>query len=315
MKLWGGDFTYEHCMWRIPCEFKWDPRFLKDAYLILSETSEVRLRYLTLITPGIRHPRHVVETTVEHGIPFALGVKTIDREKYGPRNGGFSRRLMKARIEMPVHQLTEEVSNVVLVGRWLANLGVTFEKPNTQAVIPRGGGAQWIARAFNYMGLVQAWMQGPSLQVSVYHGGANDSADDDCINVHWDDLSEADYQNIFGYVAGVTRDRDAWMFPADKVMGDLLKSYYGEWNQVRDDIYRRVKEEWCGSPCRGRLQTRKDWKVYFHSPNHGRLVPDRIVNAHFIEEGHARLNRAFGGTWNKTRLCQLDVPEQFRAEC
>ncbi|KAJ7079333.1 hypothetical protein C8R44DRAFT_654185 [Mycena epipterygia] len=314
MQLWGADFTYDYCLWRIPVEFAWDSCFLADAYLVLSETSEVRLRYLTLITPGIRHPRHIVETAVEHGIPFALAVKSTVREKYRPRAGTFSRQLTKARIETPERRLTAEVSSAMLFGRWLANLAVTFEKPQACAVITHGGGTQWIARAFKYMGLVQAWMRGPSMQVSVFHGGANDAADEDCINIHWDDLSEADYQNIFGYVEGVSRDKDAWMFPPDDLMEDLLKHCHGEWNRTCDDVFTHIKAEWCHAPCRGRLRTRRDWKQYFHSANHGRLAPALTVDDLFISEGSSRFKRAFGGTWNKQRLASISVPEVFRRD-
>ncbi|KAJ7081451.1 hypothetical protein C8R44DRAFT_653192 [Mycena epipterygia] len=255
-----------------------------------------------------------METAVEHGIPFALGVKTISREKYRPRAETFSCQLTKACIDTPERRLTAEVSPTILFGYWLGSLGVTFEKPNAIAVVSRGGGAQWIARAFNYMGLVQTWMRGPSMQVSVYHGGANDSADEDCINVHWDELSENDYQNIFGYVEGATRDRDSWMFPPDDMMDNYLKHFYREWNAVCDGIYTRIKAEWCHVPCHRRLRTRKDWKEYFHSANHGRLTPVLTVNTQFIEEGHARLQRAFGGTWNKKRLASIEVPEQFKED-
>ncbi|KAJ7093058.1 hypothetical protein C8R44DRAFT_890836 [Mycena epipterygia] len=43
MQLWGANFTYDYCLWRIPVEFLWDSHLLGDAYLILSKTSEVRL--------------------------------------------------------------------------------------------------------------------------------------------------------------------------------------------------------------------------------------------------------------------------------
>ncbi|KAJ7841667.1 hypothetical protein B0H13DRAFT_1910132 [Mycena leptocephala] len=224
---WGINLSYEHCLWRIPCEFKWSPKFLTDAYIILSETSEVRLRYLTTVDPGIRFPQHVVEIAIEHGIHFKLGVKKTALEMYCPSEGNFSRSLMKARIATPERRLTVDGSNTSILGRWLSIVGVVFDKPGAVSVIPRGGGAQWIARAFNYGGLIQAYMQGPSIALSVFHHGGDDSGEDDCLNLHWDKLAKEDYQNIFG----------------------------------------------------------KDWKIYFHTVNHGRLAPKQIINNMFIEEG------------------------------
>jgi hypothetical protein len=168
--------------------------------------------------------------------------------------------------------------------------------------------------AFNYGGLIQAYMRGPSVALSVFHHGGNDSGDDDCLNVHWDELSKQDYQNIFGYVQGKTSDFDAWIFPPDEVLEELLKGYYREWNKTCDGVYSRIKAEWCDNPCRGRLRTRKEWKEYFHTVNHRCLAPKQIINHGFIEEGRVRFARAFGGSWNKKRIRDIEVPEQFRAE-
>ncbi|KAJ6457821.1 hypothetical protein C8R47DRAFT_1246875 [Mycena vitilis] len=309
---WGANLTYELCLWRIPCDFTWSPKFLSDAYVLLSDASEVRLRYLTLITPGIRFPRHILEVAIEHGIPFRVGFKSAALELYRPQSNSLSRILTKARIETAERPLAGTGSAVYILGQWLALLGVIFEKPNAIGVIPRGGGAQWIARAFNYGGLIQSFMNGPSVALSVFHHGGNDSGDDDYLNVHWDDLADADYQNIFGYVPGLTSDRDAWMFPPDDVMELYLKAYYREWNKTCDDVFRRIKAEWCDNPCRGRLRTKKEWKDYFHTVNHGKLAPAQVINEAVIEEGRVRFARAFGGTWNKKRLADIEVPEQFR---
>jgi hypothetical protein len=255
-----------------------------------------------------------LEIAMEHGIHFKVGVKRTALQTYQPLTGNFSRSLMKARIETPERRLTAEGSPVTILGRWLSILGVVFDKPGAVSVVPRGGGAQWIARAFNYGGLIQAYMNGPSIALSVFHHGGNDSGDDDCLNLHWDELSEEDYQNIFGYVAGTSREEDAWIFPPDEVLDELLKHYHGEWNQTCDELFARIKKEWCESPCRGRLRTRREWKKYFHTVNHGRLAPKQVINNEFIEEGRRRLGRAFGGSWNRMRLRDLVIPEQFKPD-
>jgi hypothetical protein len=98
---WGVNFSYDYCLWRVPCEYSWNPAFLRDGYLLLSDTAEVRLRYLTIVNASIRFPRHVLEIAMEHGINFKIGVKTTTLEKYRPATGNFSRTLTKARISTP----------------------------------------------------------------------------------------------------------------------------------------------------------------------------------------------------------------------
>jgi hypothetical protein len=311
---WGANFSYDYCLWRLPVEYSWNLSFLRDRYLLISETAEVRLRYLTIVNASIRFPCHVLEIAMEHGINFKVGVKSMALEKYRPESGNFSRTLMKARISTPERHLIAEGSALSILGRWLSLLGVILDKPGAVSVVPRGGGAQWIARAFNYGGLLQSYMNGPSIALSVFHHGGDDSGDDDCLNLHWDELAEEDYQNIFGYVRGPTQEEDTWIFPPDEVLDELLKHYHGEWNKECDETFHHIKNEWCGSPCRGRLRTKKEWKKYFHTINHGRCAPKQIINDKFIEEGRRRLARAFGGMWNKMRLRDLVIPEQFKPD-
>ncbi|KAJ7789143.1 hypothetical protein B0H13DRAFT_2394892 [Mycena leptocephala] len=149
---------------------------------------------------------------------------------------------------------------------------------------------------------------------NVYHGGGNDSADDDSMGLRWDELSENDYQCIYGYVAGPTREKDAWMYPPDDMLEDLSKHYYREWNPIVDDLFRRIKAEWEDRPCRGKLRTRNQWKDFIHSSNHGRFAPEIEVNAVWIQEAKSRLSRAFVGSWNKRRIWEIAIPETFKQD-
>ncbi|KAJ7176546.1 hypothetical protein C8R46DRAFT_890077, partial [Mycena filopes] len=157
------------------------------------------------------------------------------------------------------------------------------------------------------------FMEGPSPHVTVYHGGANDATDEPTLGLHWDELSEDDYQALHGFVPGGSREKDAWVYPTDEVLEAVSKHYYREWNAVLDDHFRRIKSEWEDRPCRGLIRTRKEWSVFFHTSNHGRFAPDIEVNNSWIEEGRERLNHAFAGTWNKKRIWAIEVPEVFKS--
>ncbi|KAJ7077660.1 hypothetical protein B0H15DRAFT_805118 [Mycena belliarum] len=311
---WGANITYTSVMWRIPSQFSWNMSFIKDAYLICSDATEVRLRFLAIMTPGVRFARHVLEIGIEHGLSFQLGVKASICEKYAPREPQRHRSTTKAQIEGSDRRLEAGSSPTETYNRFLRLMGVIAELPQARSIIGRGGVASWLVRAYGYVGLVERFMAGPSVQTSVYFGGADDSGDVDAMGLRWDELAENDYQCLYGYVAGSTREKDTWIFPPDEMVEELSRHYYREWNPVVDDLFKRIKAEWDDRPCRGRLRTRREWKDYFHSSNHGRLAPVVIVDHSYIEEGKARLMRGFEVDWRKKRVWELPVPEVFRPD-
>ncbi|KAJ6478854.1 hypothetical protein C8R47DRAFT_1219401 [Mycena vitilis] len=309
---WGAQFTHNAVLWQIPTPFLWNFNFLKDGFLIISEAAEVRLRILALMTPHLRFLRHVLEIAIERGIPFAIALPTSVCQSYRPRMPIEHRATTKAQLEASDRRLEMGSSPAVTHSRWLKLLGDIAGLENARAIIARGGATSWIVRAHGYVGLVDAYLSGPSMHVTVYHGGANDSADDDSKGLRWDELSENDYQCIYGYVAGQIRERDTWMYPPDEMLEEISKHYYREWNPVVDDLYRRIKAEWEDRPCRGKMRSRREWREFFHASNHGKHAPAVEINASWIVEGKDRLARAFEGSWNKRRVWDISIPETFR---
>ncbi|KAJ7430566.1 hypothetical protein B0H11DRAFT_2263202 [Mycena galericulata] len=309
---WGREATFNASLWRIPMEFKWNRDVLDQGYLLVSEVSEFRLRYLALTSPAIRFPRHLLEAAMERGIQFAIGFKYSDCDLFAPRDVSASRRVTKEMVDPKDKgpKLNSAPSVATVYTQFCGNLGRIAAKPQARCIIARGGGASWIMRAFLGVTLVGEYMDGPSLQVSVHRSGANDSGEADSIEVTWDQLSDGDYQAIFGYISGATPDKDTHLFPTDEIMEEFSDHYYGEWNPFCDITFRWIKSEL--DDKRGKCRTRKDWKAYFQSSNRGRNAPKLKVDRAFIDEGMEKLNRAFGGRWNKTRLSDIYLPEAFR---
>ncbi|KAJ7913092.1 hypothetical protein B0H13DRAFT_1874158 [Mycena leptocephala] len=314
LREWSAQITHDAVLWRIPLEFGWNMQFLKDGYLIISEDSEMRLCLIALMTPGVRFLRHVLEIGMERGIGFSIGLKSSVCQSYRPRGIIEHRATTKAQLESLDRRLELGSSPGQTHGRWLRLLGDIAALENARAIIARGGAPSWIIRAQGFLGLVQALMSGPSAHVTVYHGGGNDSADEDSLGLRWDELSDNDYQCIYGYVAGPTRDKDTWMYPPDEMLEELCKHYYREWNPVVDDLFRRIKKEWDDRPCRGKLRTRSQWRDFFHGTNHGRFEPEIEVNAAWMLEARSRFSYAFEGSWNKRRIWEIAVPESFKAD-
>ncbi|KAJ7837319.1 hypothetical protein B0H13DRAFT_1651614 [Mycena leptocephala] len=312
LREWSAQITHDVVLWRIPLEFGWNMQFLKEGYLIVSEAAEMRLRLIALMTPGVKFMRHILELGMERGVGFTIALPSSTCQRFRPNKPIEHRATTKARLDAQDRRLEPGASPTQTHGRWLRLLGEITALENARAIIARGGSPSWIVRAHGYLGLVQALMSGPSVHVTVYHGGGNDSADEDSMGLRWDEISENDYQCIYGYVAGATREKDAWMYPPDELLEELSKHYYREWNPEVDDLFKRIKAEWEDRPCRGKLRTRNQWREFFHSSNHGRFTPTIEVNAAWIEEAKSRFARAFDGSWNKKRIWEIAIPETFK---
>jgi hypothetical protein len=168
-------------------------------------------------------------------------------------------------------------------------------------------------RAFVGMGLVRKVLEGPSVQVTVHRAGANDSADVNCIDVSWDDVSEGDYEAVFGYIQGGTSEQDKYLFPTDKMVEEFSDHYYREWNPFCERTFRHIKDDL--DDGKGKARTRAEWKHYFQSSNRGTFKPKVVVNRAFVDEGLARMREALQYlSWNKKRICDIarDIPAAFQ---
>ncbi|KAJ7605605.1 hypothetical protein DFH06DRAFT_1020105 [Mycena polygramma] len=316
---WGRKATFEASLWRVPVGFGWNPRVLEKGYLIIDETSEFRLRFQAIVNPAIRFPRHLLEVALERGIPFTIGYKRLDCDAFRPTpfDEDPSRTVTKALVDLRARgpRLEHSPSLKTVYREYRSNLGKIVDTPQARALVLKGGAVSWIVRAFAGLGLVRRALNGPSVQVSIHHSGANDSADDDCIDVTWDDVSDGDYEAVFGYIKGATQELDTYLFPTDAMFEEFSDHYYREWNPFCDKTFRRIKAEL--DENRGRARTRSEWKHYFQSSNRGKFKPEFVVNRQFIEEGVARMKSAFEYTpWNKRKISDLacDLPAQFQVD-
>lgn len=314
---WGAAATYSSCLWQVPFSIHWNPDVLEYGYLIISEAAEFRLRYQVLTCQSIRFPRHVLEVGMEHGIPFAIAYKRPDTDIFRLDIDDHSRRVTKAQVDIRAKgpRLNPSPSVTAVYEQFCGNLGQIKGLPQAHSLIAKGGGASWIMRAFTGMDLVRSLMQGPSIQVTVHHAGANDSADEDCIDVSWDEVSHGTYEAVFGYIPGATLELDTYLFPTDEMLEEYSDHYYREWNPFCDSTFKRIKKELDDN--RGKCRTRKEWKHYFQSSNRGKMKPQKKVDRTFVENGIERMKGALiYRSWNKRRIRDIatDIPAEFRQD-
>ncbi|KAJ7665838.1 hypothetical protein DFH06DRAFT_1322998 [Mycena polygramma] len=281
-KDWGSKGTFEASLWRVQLGNSWNQNVLERGYLVISESAEFRLHYQALTNPAIRFPRHLLEVAMEHGIQFTIGYKRTDCDTFRPSSFDEepSRTVTKAMVDLQAQgpRLEASPSTKVVYREYRSNLGKIVDTPQARALVFCGGAASWIVRAFAGLGLVRWAMSGPSVQVSVHHSGANDSADEDCIDVTWDDVSDGDYEAVFGYIKGATPELDQYLFPTDAMVEEFSDHYFCEWKPFCDRTFVRIKGEL--DEGRGRARTRAEWKHYFQSSNRGKFIkPDFVVSS------------------------------------
>ncbi|KAJ7602223.1 hypothetical protein DFH06DRAFT_1024106 [Mycena polygramma] len=210
----------------------------------------------------------------------------------------------------------ESATTVTAVYRqYRANLAKVGDSPQARSLITRGGASSWIMRAYIGLGLVRRVFQGPSVQVTVHHMGANDSADDRCLDLTWDDVSDGDYEAIFGFIPGSTAELDTYLYPTDEMLEEYSDHYYREWNPFCDKTFQKIKAEL--DEGRGKCRTRSEWRRYFQSSNRGTFKPSFVADRAFIEEGLERLKGTLQmESWNKRRVSDIarDMPAQFRVD-
>ncbi|KAJ7186968.1 hypothetical protein C8R46DRAFT_1206950 [Mycena filopes] len=313
---WGRRATFNVSVWRVPPQFSWHPDVLEHGYLLIDAEAEFRLRYQVVVNPAIRYSRHVLEVAMERGIAFTIAFKKADADRFKPRpeDEETTRAVTKAMVDLRASgPILESSSSMPAVYRqYRSNFGLLGTTPQARALVMKGGGASWLIRAYIGLSAVRRAMSGPSAQVTVHHAGANDSGDDNSLDVFWDDVSDGDLGAVFGLIRGSTRDQDTYLFPTDAILEEASNHHLREWNPFCDKTFRHLKDEL--DQGRGLSRTRRDWIHYFQSSNRGTFAPTFVATKDFCQEGIECMRGAFGyKTWNKSRVkdLALDIPPQF----
>jgi len=171
-----------------------------------------------------------------------------------------------------------------------------------------GGPTAWIAKCYGGLDIVQCFMNGLSAQVTVHHRGAVASSPFCNDPIFHDQISAQEENLVHGFVPAENPEHHRWLFPTTEIMDDFCDHWYGEWTQGCDLIFHKIVmalERGTAKPL-----TRKGWKVYLHSTNHGDRCPEIVLSqAHFswVEE----LLGSFPGAWHRQRVLDISIPVQF----
>ena len=165
-----------------------------------------------------------------------------------------------------------------------------------------GGPTAWIAKRYGGPSLVQHFLDGPSTQVTIHHRGAVASS------LFHDQVSAQEENLVHGFVPAENPDHHRWLFPTTEILEDYCHHWRGEWTMGCDLIFHniaRALEQGTAKPM-----TRKHWKNYLHSPNHGDHCPDVVLTpAHFARMDD--LLREFPDVWQGRCVADINIPIRF----
>lgn len=177
--------------------------------------------------------------------------------------------------------------------------------PHARALVSMGGPTTWIAKRYGGQAIVQRFMDGPSTQVTVHHRGAVTSSpffDDPLFH---DQISVQEENLVHGFVPAENPDHHRWLFPTIDIMEDFCNHWSGEWMEGCDSIFHHIAkslEQGTTKPL-----TRKGWKNYLHSMNHGARRPLVLITpTHFSKVDE--LLHAFSDPWHGKRITDINFP-------
>ena len=151
--------------------------------------------------------------------------------------------------------------------QYMGKLADILCRPHARALISMGGRTAWIAKCYGGPSLVQHFLDGPSAQVTIHHRGAVASTSF-CEDALFHDQVSAQEENlVHGFVPAENPDHHRWLFPTMEILDNYCHHWRGEWTIGCDLIFHniaRALERGTAKPM-----TRKHWKAYLHSPNHG----------------------------------------------
>ena len=308
----SAKITYTESTWCAP-HYAWNMDFLEAAFIFVPDIeSEARMRYWANCWDTLGTTKALLTKAIEHGLRFYLAlpadrirqfrpltVDSLDRSSASFSYGiGFQEQMLSP---------TDNATTFCLA--YLAKINDILRRPHARAFIAEGGQISWIARRWTGTRLVEEFMSGPSIQVTIHNRGFYDSASEDASYLAHDIVSEQEKDLLLGYCPGSNGCMGRWLFPPMDIFNDNFELWTGEWNAALDHIYRRLADDIARGHAK--LRTREKWKCWIRNNVRGQRRPKYLPSAaDFVDvmEGVARAG--LEPTWHKKQLDDIVLPER-----
>ena len=286
----------------------------QHAFLCMPDwKSQVRMRYYASCRPGVSNIRQVIDIAVVHRLEFALAIRVSEVNLFAPvMVSGLDRMGIKALYQPgftePSFSYTKGTP-AVFANAYLAKINDILRRPHARAFIGMGGPYSWIAERFGGPSIVQAFLSGPSIQVTRHLLGKSDSHEENPIGLQWDQVSAQEGSFLFGFVPSHdSTSPERYLFPPPHYLRDLCDHWNGDWNEVMDKIFTRIADD----IDRGRAEPRERSWWSSHLRNYNRLpkpISPKFMDAD-VEDAKRVLWRAnLPKTWDCMLLKSIRIPE------
>ena len=304
--------TYPTSTWFTP-SFAWNTDFLEAAYIfVLDIESEARLRYWANCWDTIGTVQRLLSTTIEHSLKFHLALPLDHLRQFRPiivddLDCTSASSLYAMGFQEP--NLSPAENATTFCASYMVRMNDLLHHPHACTFIGEGGQFSWIARCWTGVRLVEEFMSGPSIQVTVHNRGFYNSASENASYLPHDAVSEQEKVLLLGFCPGTNSCLGRWLFPPMDIFEDKLELWTGEWNAALDHIYQRLVDDIARG--KGKLRTREKWKCWIRNNKRGQRWPKYLPpTKDFTDIMEGVSCAGLQPTWHKKRLDDITFPEQ-----
>ena len=286
---------------------------METAYIFIPDIeSEARLRYWANCWDTVGTVRRLLTIAIKHGLKFHLALPQEHLCQFRPiivDNLDHTSASSTYATGFQEPNLSPAKNAAAFCTSYLAKMNDLLRRPHACAFIGEGGQLSWIARCWTGLRLVEEFMAGPSIQVTVHNRGFYDSTSQDASYLSHDAVSEQEKDLLLGYCPGTNGCLGRWLFPLTDIFEDHFELWTGEWNVALDHIYRRLMDDVARG--KGKLRTREKWKCWVRNNKRGQRRPKYLPLPKDFTDVMEGISRAgLQPTWHKKRLDDITFPEQ-----
>jgi len=248
---------------------------------------------------------------VSQGLPFSIGVKVEDFSRFRPEDVSDTDHLVgkpMSAVEAPFAYTAQGA----LRAYYLSRVNNIIRRPHARILIGMGGPVAWLGRKWGGMELVAQFMGGPSPDVYLHRRGYIDSDDEHPMFLYTDEMTPQEIDVLFGCIRSDS-ERDRSLYPSKDILDDGCFFWTGEWDTRMDNMFDELTKQILQGSAK--FRTPGMWNDYFRRLNRGhRGTRERLnqVVPNMLARLHSKIIDGFPVDWNKRRLADIKLPEEYR---
>jgi len=207
----------------MPSDVDWDFSFLNKSFLLFPDGRTLtRLHYWAVCNPDTLDTHQLLELAISRNMKFIMVTKLSVLKVFKPTSAPKLSELMRRTYEMGFQEehLKDVNGGAAFRDQYMGKLADILRRPHARALVSMGGPTAWIAKCYGGSSLIQQFLNGPSVQVTIHHRGAVASSPfcDDAL--FYNQISAQEENLVHGFVSTENPDHHRWLFPTTEIMDD-----------------------------------------------------------------------------------------------